>query len=146
MNTRDYRAAGGVVVDEATGHVLLLHRPGRPGPDDRAEMRLPKGHVEPGERDLDAARREVAEEAGLPQVEVLADLGEQLVEFNWQDTHYKRLERYFLLRLTLGGVRLAPEGQFERVWLPWAAAMEQVTFEAEKEWLRRAREAWQAAC
>ena len=144
LNTREYRAAGGVVVEQGTGYVLLLHRPGQPDPDGRPEMRLPKGHVEPGEDDLDTARREVCEEAGLPEVDVLADLGVQLVEFDTQDYHCRRDERYFLLRLRPDAARQAPEPQFERVWLPWQAAMEKVTFEAEKEWLRRARQAWQS--
>ncbi|HSJ56500.1 MAG TPA: NUDIX domain-containing protein [Anaerolineae bacterium] len=140
---KEYRAAGGIVVDETTGHVLLLHRRDRPGPGGRAEMRLPKGHVEPGERDLDTALREVAEEAGLPHVYVLADLGAQLVEFDWHDTHYRRDEHYFLLRLPPAAPRLASEPQFERVWLDWPAALEALSFEAEKEWLRRAHAAWQ---
>jgi ADP-ribose pyrophosphatase YjhB (NUDIX family) len=37
---------------------------------------IPKGHVEEGERPVDAARREVAEETGIADFEVLAYLGE----------------------------------------------------------------------
>jgi 8-oxo-dGTP pyrophosphatase MutT (NUDIX family) len=133
-----------VVVDAATGEVLLLLRPGRMGPDGRPEVRLPKGHVEQGERALEAALREVAEEAGLAEVEPVADLGAQRVEFDLEDTHYRRDERYFLLRLPSEAARGAPEAQFERMWAPWPAALAAITFEAEREWLRRARAAWQA--
>jgi len=142
LHTKQYRAAGGVVVDEATDHVLVLRRPGRLGPGGQPEVRLPKGHVEPGESDLTTAVREVAEEAGLPELDVVADLGEQRVEFDWQGTHYVRHERYFLLRLLRGAAQSTPEAQFERWWLPWQVAIEEVTFEVEREWLRRARATW----
>jgi len=62
-----YVAAGGVVIHE--GQVLLLDRPGR------GEVRLPKGHVEPGEEPAEAALREVREEAGYADLAILADLG-----------------------------------------------------------------------
>jgi 8-oxo-dGTP pyrophosphatase MutT (NUDIX family) len=55
------RAAGGVVVRAHNGavEVLLVHRPRY---DD---WTLPKGKVDEGETDEDAARREVLEETGL---------------------------------------------------------------------------------
>ena len=59
------RAAGGVVVRGP--HVLVVHRPRY---DD---WTLPKGKVEPGESDEDAALREVWEETGL-RCELRAEL------------------------------------------------------------------------
>jgi 8-oxo-dGTP pyrophosphatase MutT (NUDIX family) len=55
------RAAGGVVVRGHGGdrEVMLIHRP------HREDWTFPKGHLEPGESDLEAACREVAEETGL---------------------------------------------------------------------------------
>jgi len=47
--------------------VLVLVRASRAGPEGRPEVRLPKGHVEPGESREETARREVGEEAGLLQ-------------------------------------------------------------------------------
>jgi ADP-ribose pyrophosphatase YjhB (NUDIX family) len=139
---RTYTAAGGVVVDPATGRVLALLRPGRTGPDGRPEVRLPKGHVESGEDCRRAALREVAEEAGVSQLEILADLGRQTVEFDWQGHHYVRKECYFLMALTPGAAPDLPEEQFECLWLAWEQALSRLTFEAEREWIRRARSAW----
>ena len=136
-----YRSAGGVVV-AATGEVLVLVRARRLGPDDRPEVRLPKGHIEPGEGSREAALREVREESGLVQLVVLAALGDQQVRFTWRGTHYLRDESYYLMTVTPGAKHDKPEAQFERRWLGWADALTHLTFEAEKEWVRRAQVAW----
>ena len=139
---REYASAGGVVADAAGERVLVLLRPGRPGPDGRPEIRLPKGHVEPGESREQAALREVAEEAGLPELAILADLGHQTVEFDWDGAHVVRDESYFLMALPPGAETAQPEKQFERLWLTWDEALDRLTFDAEREWLRRAQQAW----
>ncbi len=134
-----YRAAGGVVMNTEGDRVLLLRRPHRLGPDGQPEIRLPKGHIEPGESREEAARREVREETGLSGLEIVADLGRQTVEFDWQDRHYVRDESYFLMVALPDAPTALPEAQFERLWLPWEEALARLTFEAEREWLRRAR-------
>lgn len=142
MPVHEYSAAGGVVVDATGARILVLRRPGRLGPDGRPEVRLPKGHIEPGEDRRRTARREVGEEAGLPDLEILADLGHQAVEFDWQGSHVIRDESYFLMALPEEGQIAHPEKQFERCWLTWEEALAQLTFEAEREWVRRAQAAW----
>ncbi len=106
MQIRTYRAAGGVVLD-AADQVLLIERWVLRAGQPTREIRLPKGHVEPGETDQQAALREVCEETGYCGLAVLADLGEGLTEFDWQDAHVRRTEHYFLMRLTDPG-RSAP--------------------------------------
>jgi 8-oxo-dGTP pyrophosphatase MutT (NUDIX family) len=131
-NVVRYAAAGGVVVCD--GRVLVLRRPSRD------EMRLPKGHVEPGEDAQATALREVREESGYDGVVVQADLGEQLVEFDHAGAHVVRTERYFLM--SLADPEVGPshgETQFEPEWLAWDEALAELTFEAEREWVRRAR-------
>ena len=32
-----------------------------------------------------------------------------------------------------------PEAQFEPLWLPWEVALDRMSFDAEREWLRRAQ-------
>lgn len=127
-----YTAAGGVVVHD--GRVLVLRRPGR------GEVRLPKGHVEPGESAQEAALRETREESGYADLAIQADLGVQWVEFNRDGQRVVRTERYFLMSL-VGQVEqpVLHESQFEPVWLSWDEALAALTFEAEREWVRRAR-------
>ena len=75
--TRSVRSAGGVLVRRETDgslHVLL----GRRGP----LWRLPKGKLEAGESDAQAAEREVAEETGEGG-RVVARLGE--VDFSFME-------------------------------------------------------------
>jgi len=143
LNTRPverYLAAGGVVVHN--GHVLVLHRPGY------GEVRLPKGHVERGETAMETALRETREESGYADLTIKGDLGTQTVEFTRPDgRQVVRVERYFLLGLTeehsettnqpKAGVH---ESQFEPLWLPWDEAQAALTFQAEREWVRLARQ------
>lgn len=128
-----YTAAGAVVIHNQ--QVLVLRRPSRD------EVRLPKGHIDAGEKPLETALRETYEESGYRRLELLADLGEQTVAFDFNGQHVTRDEYYFLLRLTaderepLGNA----EAQFEPVWVSWDEALSLLTFTAEREWVRRAR-------
>ncbi|MEJ2890631.1 NUDIX domain-containing protein [Actinomycetospora aeridis] len=60
-------AAGGVVVDPR-GRVAVVRQPAR-------TWSLPKGHVEAGEDVLAAARREIDEECGLTELDLVDELG-----------------------------------------------------------------------
>jgi ADP-ribose pyrophosphatase YjhB (NUDIX family) len=64
---RSSSAAGGVVVDPH-GRVVVVRQAAR-------TWSLPKGHVEDGEGVLDAARREIHEECGLADLEMVRELG-----------------------------------------------------------------------
>ena len=136
MPTVRYGSAGGVVAEGEK--VLVVLRPGRLGPEGQPEVRLPKGHREPGESREETARREVGEEAGWWQVEIVADLGHQIVEFDWQDRHVVRDESFFVMAPQAGAPISQPEQQFTPTWLTWEEALAQLTFEAEREWVRRA--------
>jgi ADP-ribose pyrophosphatase YjhB (NUDIX family) len=128
-----YTAAGGVIVRDQ--RVLVLRWPSRD------EIRLPKGHVEPGETVREAALREATEESGYRRLEIEADLGSQRVIFDDEGRHVVRTERYFLMTLVEGAGE-SPKGgesKFDPIWLTWDEALEVLTFGAEREWVRRAR-------
>jgi 8-oxo-dGTP pyrophosphatase MutT (NUDIX family) len=133
MRAIRYPSAGGVVVDG--GRVLVLRRPSRD------EVRLPKGHVKKNESPQQAALREVTEESGYADLEVLEDLGRQAVEFEYQGTHVVRDEYYFRMRLRSSRQveREEQELQFIPDWVDWDGALSELTYEPEREWVRRAR-------
>lgn len=60
-------SAGGIVLNDE-GKVLVVSQHG-------TSWSLPKGHIDPGEDALTAARREIYEESGVSQIELLKDLG-----------------------------------------------------------------------
>ena len=132
-----YAAAGGVVVDN--DHVLLLRKKHAP------EVRLPKGHIEPGETRQEAALREVAEETGYVNLKILADLGELTHTFRRdKNLVVTRHESFFLMTLADDTqVTRPPEDQtkFEILWVPMDTAEQALTYEVEREFLRRARRA-----
>lgn len=135
-----YTSAGGVVIDRTGDQILLLVRP------ERDEVRLPKGHLEHSESVAAAALREVQEEAGYGDLEIVADLGEQLVTFLLEGRTVRRTEHYFLMRVrSLSQIERPPadEAQFFAVWVSWDQAHAHLTFEAEREWIRRAQAVWE---
>jgi 8-oxo-dGTP diphosphatase len=141
LPVRTYASAGAVVVEPSGKLVLVLLRPSRLGPSGNAEVRLPKGRIEPGETRRQAALREVREETGLHDLVIQTDLGHQLVEFEWRGRHYVRDESCFLMTSSQDVQPASPEKQFERLWFTWEEALERITFEAERAWVRRARAA-----
>jgi 8-oxo-dGTP pyrophosphatase MutT (NUDIX family) len=139
MRKKKYQAAGGVVIDD--GAMLLLDRPSR------GEVRLPKGHIEADEDPQTTALREVAEESGYCDLQVLADLGAQVVEFDYEGAHYVRTEHYFLA--TLASAAQVERGkkdanQFRIVWVPLGQAVTMLTYAAEQEVARKAISAYEA--
>jgi len=60
-------SAGGVVTN-GEGKVLVVSQHG-------TSWSLPKGHIDPGEDALDAAKREIYEESGIRDLELIRELG-----------------------------------------------------------------------
>jgi 8-oxo-dGTP pyrophosphatase MutT (NUDIX family) len=137
---RTYQAAGGVVIDDA-GCVLLIERT----VDGMHEIRLPKGHIDPGETPEAAAMREVCEETGYCDLQIMHDLGWAAVSFETSEAMVARDERYYVMALR-SDHRQAPQFQTEQEALyrnRWAGSLAEaealLTFDGEKAVIGRAR-------
>lgn len=112
------RNAGGVIVRPAGGklYVALARDQGQSG------YILPKGGVDPGESLIEAARREIAEEAGFTELELIAPLGvcERLnfAKTRWLVTHYFLFRTEQLEACPLELERHAPPHWFDLDALP----------------------------
>ena len=146
LRLREYRAAGGVVLDDA-GRVLLIERWITRNGQLGFEIRLPKGHVEEGETDEQAALRETCEETGYCGLAVTADLGEYLNEFILPEERVLRHEHFYLMRLTDAtpgephfDSANADEARFRPRWAANLAEAEAlITFASERDFVARAR-------
>ena len=135
-----YQAAGGVVVRENGRKMLLLEVAGR------KELRLPKGHIEVGETAEQAAVREVQEETCYADVEIISDLGSLTHTFYnlRKDANVTRTESYYLMRLKSDTPYDGPQYEhekFRRRWVGTDDAERLLTYESEREFARRARQA-----
>lgn len=132
--SRREESAGGVIIRHApAGPVFLLIR------DPYHNWGLPKGHLEPGESAESAARREVAEETGLTDLELIADVA--TIDWHFQDRRERvhKFCRFFLFASAGGDPRPElGEGISECVWLPFADAVERITYDNAREVLREA--------
>lgn len=68
MEPTKRRCAGGIVLGDA-GTIAIVRN------HTRSKWFFPKGGIDPGETDEEAARREIAEETGLTDLEFIDDLG-----------------------------------------------------------------------
>lgn len=142
MTIRHYETGGGVVLN-ARDEVLLLERHVPREEGLRYEVRLPKGHIDPGETAEQAALREVCEESGYCDLEVLRPLGFSDVEYDHAGEHVTRREHYFLMRLRSDTCRPPQhsheeEALFKVRWEPLEAAPVLVTYSSEQDFVRRA--------
>jgi 8-oxo-dGTP pyrophosphatase MutT (NUDIX family) len=142
----EYRAAGGIVRNDA-GRILLIERLVWRAGVLIHEVRLPKGHVEAGETDEQAALREVCEETGYCGLRIIADLGEDFTHFVRDGRSVRRREHYYLMQLTdprrgepSFDSPTAEEALFRPLWVADLNEAEQkITFETERRFVRRAR-------
>lgn len=127
------RAAGAVLWRHGQGgepEVAVIRRP-RYG-----DWTLPKGKLKRGESSLDAAVREVAEETGQR-----AQPGRPLGESRYQVGSRAKVVEYWAMR-ALGGEFVAGDEVDEVRWLPAADAATLLSYDRDREILRRFLALW----
>jgi 8-oxo-dGTP pyrophosphatase MutT (NUDIX family) len=127
-------SAGGVVV-RGTDCVVIV--PTRRAANGAKVLALPKGHVDPGETPLQAAAREVREEAGVDT----APLGELGAVRYWYMRDGRRIAKqvdFFLFSYAGGDVEDHDHEVEQASWMPLEEAMERLTYDGEREMAARA--------
>ncbi|MEE8213842.1 MAG: RNA pyrophosphohydrolase [Alphaproteobacteria bacterium] len=120
-----YRPGVGIMLFNGAGLVLVARRI-----DMVSEAwQMPQGGIEEGERPIDAAFRELAEEIGTAKAEVLAeaedwldyDLPHDLVAILWQGRFRGQTQKWFAMRFTGcdGDIDIATEDPEFSEW-KWA--------------------------
>jgi 8-oxo-dGTP diphosphatase len=121
------RAAGAVL--HRDGLVAVVHRP------QYDDWTLPKGKLDDGEDDREAAVREVEEETGH-----VGTIEQDLGTVGYDVADGPKTVRYFLMAADAGGRPLAKDVDDVR-WVGIGKAVAMVTYDRDREVLERARSA-----
>jgi len=122
-------SAGGIVVN-ARGEILVVSQHG-------TSWSLPKGHIEPGEDKLAAARREIHEESGVTELELVRELGSYerfriSLAGGEEPTELKTIH-LFLFNTTQETLRPVDPDNPEAKWVAREAVPDLLTHEKDKE-------------
>jgi 8-oxo-dGTP pyrophosphatase MutT (NUDIX family) len=127
-------SAGGVVVRDGACVVIV---PTRPAANGSKVLALPKGHPEEGESPVDAALREVREEAGV-EARLVEPLGDVRYWYTRDRRRIAKVVSFFLLQYVSGEV---DDHDFEvehARWMPLEEAARELTYAGEREMAARA--------
>jgi 8-oxo-dGTP pyrophosphatase MutT (NUDIX family) len=128
-------SAGGVVMNEANEIVVIV--PTRRAADGSKVLALPKGHPDGAESPLQAALREVREEAGV-EAEVVDSLGEVRYWYQRGGRRIAKVVEFFHLRYVSGDVGDHDHEVEQARWVPAEEAVETLTYPGERDMVRRA--------
>jgi 8-oxo-dGTP pyrophosphatase MutT (NUDIX family) len=125
-----------VIREFSTGGVMIRRFHGRPFVAvvqvREGVIALPKGHPEEGEASVDAAAREVREEAGV-EGEVLEKLGDIRYWYSRDGERVLKIVSFFLFRYRSGSVRNHDHEVEAAAWMPLEEAAAKLTYKGERE-------------
>lgn len=98
--------------------------------DAKDRWTIPKGHIEPGETPRQTAEREIQEETGLKEMDVLNHLGKTQFRYRRQNSLVLMTMHVFLVRAKGDSNRLVKEGWMNGIgWFPFAEALDKIEYE-----------------
>ncbi|MGC8961867.1 MAG: NUDIX hydrolase [Candidatus Bathyarchaeia archaeon] len=124
-------SAGGVIFRQShTGPLFLLLRLKK-----RNIWCLPKGLIEDGESELEAAKREVEEETGIHDLRLIDKIGTINYEFRMHGRHYHKTVHFYLFETEREDAKVSWEHD-ACGWFNFEEAVKALTYPKEKEVLR----------
>lgn len=145
------KSAGAIIFIEEQGKInyLLLHyAPSEPGK--RGQWGFAKGHVEAGETEVQTARREIAEETGIKDLEIISGFKELEKYFFRKSYGLKGEARkkapwvfksviFFLAGTKIKEIKISDE-HIGFIWLGFEDAVKKLSFKNSKELLKKAND------
>ena len=119
--------AGGVIFrhakDSGDIEILLIQ-------DSKDRWTIPKGHIEPGETAKQTAIREIGEEAGLKEVDVLGWLGKIHFKYRRLDTLVLMTTQVYMVKAKGNTDSIRKESWMNGIrWMPFNEALELIEYE-----------------
>lgn len=128
-------SAGGVVMN--ADHEIVVIVPTRRAANGSRVLALPKGHPDGAESALEAALREVREEAGV-RAELVDSLGQVRYWYQRGGRRIAKVVEFFLLRYVSGDVADHDHEVELARWMPATEAVKTLTYAGERDMVRRA--------
>ncbi len=98
--------------------------------DHKDRWTIPKGHIEEGETAQDCARREIGEEAGLHDVDMLGWLGKIHFRYRRIDKLVLITQQVYLMRVQTDGNEIQKEEWMNGIkWFPFSEALDLIEYE-----------------
>ena len=126
------RSAGAIVFrkDKEPVYLLLQY--------EAKHWDFPKGNIEKGETDQETVKREIEEETGIKDIEIIKDFKEKIqYYFKFEGELINKTVIFYLAKTKTEKVKLSFE-HIGSIWLPYDKAIEKLTFKNAKEILENA--------
>jgi ADP-ribose pyrophosphatase YjhB (NUDIX family) len=126
MEVKKTRIAGGVVLNE-NEEVIVISQKGK-----LKTWSLPKGHIEDGETELEAATREIYEESGARNLEYIKPLG-TYERYSMDEESELKVRTFFLFKTHKQDLHPIDPENPEAIWVDKNKVSEILTHPKDKE-------------
>ena len=138
MTNKKAECAGGIVLNK-NREILVVNQ-------NYDSWSLPKGHIDPGESSLDAAKREIYEESGIKKLKYIRDLGSyERFKIGLDGTDDKtELKKIYLYLFTTEEMKLQPIDPMnpEARWGSLSEVCDLLTHRADRKYLLSVSHLW----